>query len=96
MLAVENGGRQHLKSIGGIFIAQFADMVSYAKYLLHEHKPTATFTHGLGVVNRDFRAIRHRHANHFAHCTLPYDILNLSSKNVLRQFVILKQVQDDD
>jgi hypothetical protein len=62
---------------------------------LNKDKSAATRTHSFGMVHRDFRAIRHRHANHFAHGTLRFSTLNLFQNNALRQFVISKQVQDE-
>jgi hypothetical protein len=67
-------------------------MVGDAKYFLHQNKPAAPCPDSFGMVNRDFRTIRHRHANHFTHHTLHFIALHFFQDNALRQFIILKQV----
>jgi hypothetical protein len=71
-------------------------MVGHAKYFLHQNKAAAPCPLGFGMINGDFCAIRHCHANHFAHCALSIAILNLFQENALTRFVLSKQVQDND
>ena len=73
MLAVEQRGAQYLIAIGGIFVAQLANMIGDPEDFLDEHQTAAAFALCRRMIDSDFRAIVHRHADHFAHrpCPLP-------------------------
>jgi hypothetical protein len=45
-------------------------MVRHAKDFLHQHKATAPRTTWQGVVDGNFRTVRHFHPNHFTHLGL--------------------------
>ena len=66
MLAVEQRGREHLIAVGGVFVAQIPDMIGDPEDFLHEDQPAASFACRLRVIDRDGRAVGHRHRFHRA------------------------------
>src|SRR3546814_4594432 len=75
MLAVEQRGRQNLIAVGGIFVAKLADMIGNPEDLLDQDESAPALfgplARRLRMIDRDLRAIVHRHPDHLAHGPYP-------------------------